>query len=815
MSENAARASEYAAGTRAPSEDNGNPSVDKCVRRGFSFENEELRAASELFEPREGSQHLWLLLAKPKVVRSRQSDGQIVDAQNREPAHAYVKNEQHARFSAPTGLRRVVLATILLAMLPVTVLASAFTFSAEVEQLTGGFVSGLLGGSDVSHEISQQLACATRERVLDSSGRTAGWIPVAANCLPPGQDGEEGQVSSPHLWTSPIEDESTLEFLSLAIAALEGDHNGPGTLFALNSRGLARAAMRETVRIWSPELERHGGSTAVLSGFETLRDLHGRKMSAQEKLGQMRDMVAYVATALPQGMARDQFAATTNPVLLAYGTPAGGMSISGSIALEILFGRDHIESHWEACVFVAAFRRQILLPAPSTIVAAPFQQDGLFEDRLSRVKYRANNNCLTRFVERGWLSAAEAELARRELEEFTPHAPYWAHGTGQHLPGAFAALRDNRLLAGPWSSTARTFLDAGSQRALSTGVDALRHRTFGLIGDNLCYVDCGAGEHTVDILAVAVELGDAEEIVVAIHQTRGGLFHGPLSDAGAGYVRGEVTRSLGSLPKLYLALRLAAHGITHLCPRDALGLSEADGSLPADCDDPGQWLSLEESLASSSNRALAEGIRLIGLRSIVDGMQSRGADVTKGEDRRRIVTGVGVPNSPERFLRFLASLARGRDGQAPVASLPQISGVPRQVLLELPRELFEGDMALLRDVLAAPVLHPRGTLRALREPLIERSCDLASIIAKTGSSETADQAGTGIRDRYIALRVICPDSDGVQRDIAVFAMVGSPRIDVPLVGVNAADLRALALDALDAGLMAAAAETHTPTDVGE
>ncbi|MCH2164708.1 MAG: hypothetical protein MK098_08650 [Marinovum sp.] len=87
---------------------------------------------------------------------------------------------------------------------------------------------------------------------------------------------------------------------------------------------------------------------------------------------------------------------------------------------------------------------------------------------------------------------------------------------------------------------------------------------------------------------------------------------------------------------------------------------------------------------------------------------------------------------------------------------------------------------------------------------------MSSIIAKTGSSETADEAGTGISDRYIALQVTYPDATGEMRDIAVFTMVGSPQIDVPLTGVTAGDVRALALETLDAGLAAASLETRNP-----
>ncbi|MCH2164706.1 MAG: hypothetical protein MK098_08640 [Marinovum sp.] len=125
--------------------------------------------------------------------------------------------------------------------------------------------------------------------------------------------------------------------LASAIAALEGAHNGPGTLFALNARGLGRVFVREFQRLWSPELSRFGGSTAVLSGFEMLRDMHGRQLTEEQKIQNMRDMVAFIAASLPQGIERDQFAATTNPVLLIHGGPAGGMSVSGEMAMQTLF----------------------------------------------------------------------------------------------------------------------------------------------------------------------------------------------------------------------------------------------------------------------------------------------------------------------------------------------------------------------------------------------------------------------------------------------------------------------------------------------
>lgn len=797
------------------SEDSKSQFTAKRVRQHYSFANADLREASELFVPRDCDHFLWARLAKPRVIAIRPNERRKVDAQCVQSETATIAGEQNVRLSLPRRLRRAAALVFFLLALPVPLVTATFVYSDEVERRTGDVVSAILGGDDVTREMSERLACATRGRIADLSGQTVGWIPVSSGCALPGQSPAGGQIASPHLWTSPIEDNDSLELLGPAIAALEGDHSGSGTLFALNARGLVRVLLREVRRIWAPGLARQGGSTAVLSGFETLRDMHGRSMTAHEKLGHMRDMVAYVAANLPHGVERDRFAAMTNPVILIHGGSAGGMSVSGAIALEALFGRRHLQAQWEACLFASAFYLQIGLPGTNAPVDVAMQRNEIFQKRLSTAKERADGDCLTRLEKKGLLSTAEAETERRHLEDFSPQQSYWTNGTAQRLPGAFAALHDHRMLAGAENNTTHTHLTSYAQWELSAAVNALRDRTSQVIGEGLCYSDCDSDEHVVDILAVAVELRDGEENVAAIYQTRSGLFHGPLTSDDAGWVRGEVTRGLGSLPKLYVALHLAAKGITRLCPRDALGLRDADGSAPADCDDPAQWLNLQEAMARSSNRALAEGIRLVGLRAITEGMRSLGAEVANGQLHRRIVTGIGVPNSPERFLRFLAALARGRDGQAPIAGLPQISVALRKAILALPEELFEGDMTLLREVLAAPVLHRRGTLRALHKPLVVRGCDMASIIAKSGTSETSDPAGTGVRDRYIAVRAICIDRVGVPRDMATFVMVGSPRIDVPLEGVTADDVRALTLGTLDAGLLSAAADNPAATDGGK
>lgn len=780
----------------------------------YRYEDECLHQAAGLFDARADDATLHSYLARPKVVLHNFSKRSVAETQ-KTTERLEVQQAESLRFGLASMPRKIAASIALFAALPVSVLAAAFAFSDIVEQATQNMVSGALNGHEVVDEVSIALACASRARVVDATRQSASWIPVADGCLQPGEIPDERETLTPHLMTSSIQDDRTVELLAPAIAALEGSHNGPGTLYALNARGLGRVVLREVQRLWSPDLARFGGSTAVLSGFETLRDMHGRRLTEAQKIQNMRDMVALVATSLPQGIERDRFAASTNPVLLIHSGPAGGMSVSGEMAMEALFGRPHIETEWEACLFAAAFYTQIVIPAPSARPEAASVRHDLFLSSLAAAKGRADDDCLTRLEEEGQLTDDAAETARQALAEFLPHVSVWTHGTGTHLPGAFAALRDYRLLLGPEAGTAETYLDPTAQRMLSRAVEDVRNRTASSIGEELCHTVCDNGQHSVDVLAVAVEFDDESENVVAIHQSRGGLFHGPVVPSEDAYVRGEVTRSLGSLPKLYLGLRLAAEGITHLCPRNALGLSDADGAPAADCSDRAQWLTLEESIARSSNRALAEGIRILGVPTVLEGMQDLGAQIADEEDRRRIVTGVGVPNSPERFIRFLTALGRGIDGRPAFGYLPQISAGPRQGFMDLPAELFTAHPALLRDVLAAPVMHPQGTLRDLREPLTQRGCDMASIIGKTGSSETADEAGTGIRDRYIALQVTCPDANGVMRDIAVFTMIGSPQIDIPLTGVTAADLRTLALETLDSGLAAAAADTQNTTSTGD
>jgi hypothetical protein len=776
---------------------------------GYRFEDESLQAASALFDVRANDTSLHGILSRPNVVprsSNRKSSGS--DEATTTLPEAQRDKSQRARFGSLPG--KIAASIALAAALPFGALAAAFAFSEAIEETTHDLVSAALNGPEVVDEVSIALACASRARVADASHQGVSWLPVRAGCLQPGEIPGEGETLSPHLFTSTVHDDRSVELLAPAIAALEGDHNGPGTLYALNARGLGRVFIRELQRLWSPELSRFGGSTAVLSGFETLRDMHGRQLTEEQKIQNMRDMVAFVAASLPQGIERDRFAATTNPVLLIHGGSAGGMSVSGEMAMQTLFGRPYIETQWEACLFAAAFYTQIVIPAPSARPETVVARQELFLSTLESAKERARDECLARLEAEGQILGEMAEVAWGELEDFQPEVAVWTHGTRSHLPGAFAALRDESLLLGREAGGVETSLDPTAQSALSRAVFEIQTRTSSSIEEELCHTDCEEGQHSVDFLAVAVEFDDVSENVVAIHQSRGGLFHGPVVPDYDAYIRGEVTRSPGSLPKLYLGLRLAAAGITHLCPRDALGLSDADGALAADCRDRTQWLTLEESLARSSNRALAEGIRILGMPTVLEGLDLLGAEVADENDRRRIVTGVGVPISPERFMRFLAAVGRGIDGQAPSSYLPQIASGPRHGYLELPTDLFTANPTLLRRVLAAPVMHPMGTLRDLREPLRERGCDMSSIIAKTGSSETADEAGTGIRDRYIALQVTCPDATGEMRDIAVFTMIGSPQIDIPLTGVTAGDARALALETLDAGLVAASLETRHP-----
>ena len=783
------------------------------------FQDRKLQDASQLFSRQDGDEMLWMTLTYPDVIETtHQGNGQGKETTIAVPSIMPAKdavlnwmNSRRPRFPhRSVSIAAFMLAfPFALAVLAAVALAFSFTFSETVEKITQDLVSALLNGAEVAEDVSEALACASRASVVDATRQSVGWIPVTGGCALPGDRVEDGQKPSPHLMTSTVQDRQTIEFLAPATAALEGNHNGPGTLYALNAWGLIRAFLREAKRLRRPDLARIGGSTAVLSGFETLRDMHGRPLTAKQKIVNMRDMVAFVSTSLPQGIERDQFAATTNPVLLIHDGPAGGMSVSGEMAMEVLFGRPRIETEWEACLFVAAFYTQIVIPAPSDRPDTARASRELFLTRLTTVKKRADE-CLSRLVEKGKLTNDNAETARLSLSGFLPHMSVWDQGTATHLPGAFAALRDERLLLGPDAGSMETYLVPNAQRMLARTVEDIRDRTANSIGEKLCYTACDDAQHAVDILTVAVAVDGDSAQVVAINQSRSGLFHGPVVSGEDGYIRGKVTRSLGSLPKLYLALRLAAEGVTHLCPRAALGLSDANGGPAADCSDRTQWLTLEESIAQSSNRALAEGVRILGVPMVLKGMQELGARIVDADDRRRIVTGVGVPNCPERFIRFLTALGRGTDGRPASGYLPQISVGPRQGFMKLPAELFTAQPALLRAVLAAPVAHPQGTLRSLRDPLSQRGCDLTSLIAKTGSSETADETGTGIRDRYIALYLSCPDSSGAMQNIAVFTMIGSPRIDIPLTGVTTGNVRALALAALDAGLQAAAINTQNP-----
>jgi len=693
-----------------------------------------------------------------------------------------------------SGAARIVGATLALCTaLPVM----AFIAPAQTDAAVAGLVRVVAPSTDeMWARTVTRLDCALHVPVQGADGRIAAWLRTAPDCSDPGAAPEAGETATPSLVTAEIDPAQIARF-GPVIMVVEGYHAGPGTILSTDIRGLLRA-----IRSIVTGGRRIGGSTGMLSGFEVLDDAQAKTLTVTDKLGYMMQVMRLAAGPLRDTAARNRFVALTMPAALHRGGPRSGLAVAGGMLPKAVFGKEDFADLdlAELCILVSGYKRPILLPA----IGAGMQTQRRAEKRFEDVRRRADERCIGKLEQDGRISPAEASAARKALAALV--LPVAERRGAPGLQGARSLIVEALALepGGEADEPLHATIDPAAQALLSRAVARLDRRIDASGEGVACLIDCDRQTRRADVLAIAMRLGTAADRIVAAYQNRHGLWHGPTRAApDGGLERSTPHRALASIMKAMIAPVLVAHDIDTVCRRSWDGLQDFDGDTGTDdCTAADGHLSLPEVLARSSNLGIAEAVRIVGVRAVTDWIERLGGAPTEARpSRRAIATGTAPPLSPEYAMRALSAMARGIEGEIATAQTPRIlSGGGDSVALP-PKMIAGTRRGALATALAAPIADPSGTLAALAPALAARGCDAGSSWGKTGTSETADPTGRGVRDRLVMLHAVCR---GVP--YGVFAMIGSPEINAPLRGITSAHVRTLALAALDAAM---AADIHT------
>lgn len=662
-----------------------------------------------------------------------------------------------------------------------------------------------VGGAAWADEIQLKLDCAKRRRVVDQAGLHLGWLRPATACVRRGE-----ATAEPAFRTAALAPDEAARFAEI-VAVVEGEHRaGPATLAGVNLLGLARA-VAALPAMFLGEGALVGGSNGMLTGLKNVNGEPG-SLPLGRRLTYLWLTMKLAAFSTIDDAARDQWVALTLPAARGGSGSAFGPPVAGGLLPRVVFGKDSFAdlSTGELCVLAAALRRNLLIVSS----ASPDGAREAARERAQEVRARAIERCVEPLLESGRVSADAAEAMRADIAALAFPVGQDAAQVNpdldlkQSVPGARSLIADYVALAPPADDGAPIFvtLDRSVQARLSGWMAGFESRLVGKLSRELCLAFCGPNEMAPDLMAVVVELDDAGHgEIVAAFQNKASLFIGPTEIDGHGRA-GPIapTRSLGSAPKLLVAPLALMEGLGAICKRERGDLREADGSRGADCSDPAQFMSLPTLIARSSNLGYAEVIDRIGPATVSEWLALLGATVQpRPSDAaliRSIATGENAVITPQRYLQALAALARGATGRAPSAARATLfAGVPP--LLDARLDLSDDKRARVGLVEAAPVFRApifdrRGTLRNLRDPLLGLGCRLSHLFGKTGSSDAAGRFRRGVRDKIVALYASCRG-----REFVLFALVGSPRVEIAVGRVQTRDVGAFALAALDAALL--------------
>ena len=682
------------------------------------------------------------------------------------------------------ALRSAVLSGSILALIG----ASSFAFPVVTDQAASAALSVVPLDREETEALESARACATYIQVWDADRTLIGFVPSRTACGDPGD--HTASVFAPSLITADMTAEEVAAF-SAVIDIVEGPSSGPGVPLGISLPGLARAVQGLVTG------DRIGGSSGWVSALEVLRDEQASGLSIRQKLRSIWFAARLAAT--PNYLApesRNHLVATVMPAAIEMSGPRRGLAIAGNLLPSLVFEADSISdlSVGQLCILAAGIKRQILLPGPN----ASAQTANAAELRLEEVRERAISRCLRPLEQSGILSA---EAAAEELAAILDFSLPLGRGS-LSPPGLPRLLADAEALYPENRRSIDLSVTQAGQTILVESVEELRERVEPHLGSDLCASDCDHGEEQLDILAVAVRTDRPDLPIVAAFQSRHGLWTGPYQDG----VRGVVTRAIASVTKALATPILT--GLDLVCRERFANLHDG-GRAGVDCNVPGALISPEEMLARSSNTGFANALRQVGPETAAEFLSSLGAEVIRqgGQDRLRrdIATGTALQIAPERVVRAFAAIVSGAMGDTPTASGPILRyGDPADTLV-LDQVYFDHPERL-RELLGAPIHHPAGTLHALEAPLVAMGCRADTLFGKSGTSEGVGPTGHEVRDRLLILSAEC---DGIP--IVIWAMMGSPRIDMALQGVSAADVQSLALATLRAGLDAARAADSAPT----
>lgn len=701
----------------------------------------------------------------------------------------------------PAWLRYTVGAAASLAIFVTAAGATVYMAPQTAETIAANLVGTIAPVSaDEAETVFSRLDCATRLPVLDARRKVVAWRRVHEDCADPGHSASGDLRASPSFRTGTISELALAEYM-VALTVAEGAHNGPGTLLSHDLRGIARA-------IWYALSGRRmiGGSTGMTSGYEVLFDQQATRPDIWTKLGTYWTVARLSAGPLSDPIDRDQFVAMTMPAAMSIHGPEKGLAIAGAPLAQAVFEVDSFDDLdlGHHCILAAAMPLPLFLAGQN----APAAVLDKVAKRVDQVKRRAVSRCVEPLRAKGKIGDAEAAEALDVIASF--NLPNKVNGMieamAPSIPGARSLIAD-ALKLNPQADALTLSIHRESQGNLASVVEALSTAAAPALNPALCVIECEASQHRVDFLSVAVRVDAGKSEIVAAWQNRSEQWHGEVVPVPGGpEVRTGKARPNASLMKVLMAPAFVHAGVETVCRKTFNQLQDPNGFEGfADCDVPGAQVTLVESMENSWNTGIADAIRQAGTENVAQYLEAMGGVRLPHRDlaelRRGLATGISIRISPERAVRAFTAIVRGVLGETPTSTEPSLFAGAAGETLAMDPELFD---PALRDklaaVMAAPVVNPDGTLRALQDPLNGLGCTPGRTFGKTGTAESDDDFQTGVRGRLIMLHAEC---QGMR--FVIFTMISSPQPKIPLTGFAAADVRTLTLATLQAGITASLA----------
>jgi hypothetical protein len=674
-------------------------------------------------------------------------------------------------------------------LLALLALGGAIHFLAP--SLTEAAARGLFASipSGAVETIDQAQQCVQARPILDARNVLAG-ISTVSGCA----------TERPFL-SSPVSAQAAAQ-MYYAWRAVEGDyHISPSTILGLNIKGWIRA----TLQRFNPfQAVRTGGSSPIETALKNLSGRPGQ-VGLFQKLRNGYYVLVYAAHRLGSDSARDRFVTEAIPCVLGAAGSGFGYQLAGNLCPLVLYGKTADQIGWEErCLWSSSARRQFRITGPSTPTAALEEAAGI----KSYIQARAVT-CIARIGhELGWsendIQVRQARVAT--IPVFTGISPAGEKERGgapnlqASLPGLVFAIGDELKLTPSRriDEVIRLNTTVAENLRAQEMVMAAARRAEPRLTSGLCLSNCADGGIQADVAAVLAEIrGDRLAIVQGVTNEHF-LLTGPVKEQNGRYERQPTNRSVGSTNKPWLVVKLVAEGHDTLCNHFPVGAShpvDETSGADQDCTDGEGIVNLRLATARSMNAAFADAVHKIGIEAAKTYFRDLGFDFDPTLDGAHFIDGLvlgwGVTAAPMTQMRDLAALYRGYLGQEPAAHLPSIiDGADAQGRFDW-RDLGISLDTLKRAgaILAAPIQDSSGTLHSLDAVLRQHGC--TAPIGKTGTSDSA--IPTEVRDKIMVAGFRCKG-----RQYVAYALIGSPRIDVPLGKIKASDLAELVAALLSA-----------------